>query len=146
MNEQISFCLLSADTVDIGYMVIGYMVKSDIWSILRWDRFPHTKIYLIYGQISDIWSEIQIKFKTRAVNVWLIKGIFSFHRPLQSSISSGESANPFIGVFKARFTSHFFYLISLDPSTVTSDIWSYCLYGQFLLVPTRTIYPISTVL
>lgn len=43
------------------------MVISDIWSILGWNRFLYTKIYLIYGQISDIWSEIQIKSKTKAI-------------------------------------------------------------------------------
>ena len=52
-------------TVDIGYMVLGYMVISAIWSILAWDRFPYTKIYLIYGQISDIWSEIQINWRLK---------------------------------------------------------------------------------
>ena len=45
-------------------MVLGYMVISAIWSILAWDRFSYMKIYLIYGQISNIWSEIQIKLKT----------------------------------------------------------------------------------
>ena len=56
------------------------MVISAIWSILARDRFPYTKIYLIYGQISDIWSEIKNKFKTKDGNVWPIKGITSFHR------------------------------------------------------------------
>ena len=55
------------DTVDIGYMVLWYMVISDIWSILPWYRFPCTKIYLIYGQISDILSETLINCKTKAI-------------------------------------------------------------------------------
>ena len=67
-------------TVDIGYMVLGYMVISAVCSILAWDRFPYTKIYLIYGQISDMRSEFKIKFKTKDGNVWPIKGITSFHR------------------------------------------------------------------
>ena len=67
-------------TIDIKYMVLGYMVISAIWSTLAWDRFPYTKIYLIYGQISDIWSEFKIKFKTKDGNVCRIKGINSFHR------------------------------------------------------------------
>ena len=54
-------------TVDTGYMVIGYKVKSDIRSILGWYGFPYTKNYWIYGQISDIWSEILIKLKTKAI-------------------------------------------------------------------------------
>ena len=49
-------------TVDIGYMVIGYMVKSGIWSIMSWSRFSHTNKYRIYGQILDIWSENVVKF------------------------------------------------------------------------------------
>ena len=54
-------------TVDTGYMVIGYKVKSDIRSILGWYGFPYTKNYWIYGQISDIWSEILIKLETKAI-------------------------------------------------------------------------------
>ena len=48
-------------------MVIGYMVESEIRSILGWYRFPHTKSYWIYGQISDIGSDILIKLKTKAI-------------------------------------------------------------------------------
>ena len=44
-------------------MVPGYMVISDIWSVLEWDGFSYSKKYWIYGQISDIWSEILVKFK-----------------------------------------------------------------------------------
>ena len=54
-------------TVDTGYMVIGYKVKSGIRSILGWYGFPYTKSYWIYGQISDIWSDILIKLKTKAI-------------------------------------------------------------------------------
>ena len=54
-------------TVYTGYMVIGYKVKSDIRSILGWYGFPYTKNYWIYGQISDIWSDILIKLKTKAI-------------------------------------------------------------------------------
>ena len=43
------------------------MVKSDIRSILGWYGFPYTKNYWIYGQISDIWSEILIKLETKAI-------------------------------------------------------------------------------
>ena len=43
------------------------MVILNIWSILAWDQFPYTKLYLLYGQISDIWSKIQMKFKTKAI-------------------------------------------------------------------------------
>ena len=32
--------MTGASTVDIGYMVLGYMVISAIWSIFAWDRFP----------------------------------------------------------------------------------------------------------
>ena len=48
------------------------MVILNIGSILAWDQFPYTKLYLLYGQISDIWSKIQIKIQTKAVNVWPI--------------------------------------------------------------------------
>ena len=54
--------LLNRGTVDIGYMVIGYMVKSGIWSIMSWSRFSHANKYRIYGQILDIWSENVGKF------------------------------------------------------------------------------------
>ena len=43
------------------------MVISDIWSVLQLDGFPYSKKYWIYGQISDIWSEIQIKFKSKDI-------------------------------------------------------------------------------
>ena len=58
---------LSFNTVDTGYMVIGYKVKSGIRSILGWYGFPCTKSYWIYGQISDIWSDILIKLKTKVI-------------------------------------------------------------------------------
>ena len=57
-------------------MVPGYMGISDIWSVLEWDGFSYSKKYWIYGQISDIWSEILVKFKKQAINmctyVWII--------------------------------------------------------------------------
>ena len=66
-----NICILafpkSKCTVDTGYMVIGYKVKSGIRSILGWYGFPYTKSYWIYGQISDIWSDILIKLKTKAI-------------------------------------------------------------------------------
>ena len=112
------------------------MVISAIWSILAWDRFPYTKIYLIYGQISDIWSEIQIKAKTKASHCVANQGYFHSRR------ASEGSGNPVIGFFRASTP-----LISYQPfqsifkpfqplSTVISDIWSYCLYGQFFAGPT----------
>ena len=66
------------------------MVISAIWSIVAWDRFPYTKIYLIYGQISDIWSEIQIKAKTKASHCVANLGY------VQSKIVSEGSGNPTI--------------------------------------------------
>ena len=112
------------------------MVISAIWSIIAWDRFPYTKIYLIYGQISDIWSEIQIKAKTKASHCVSNQGYFHSRR------ASEGSGNPVIGFFRASTP-----LISYQPfqpiskpfqplSTVISDIWSYCLYGQFFACPT----------
>ena len=112
------------------------MVISDIWSILLWYQFPCTKIYLIYGQISDIWSEIQIKAKTKASHCVANQGYFHSRR------ASEGSGNPVIGFFRASTP-----LISYQPfqpistpfqplSTVISDIWSYCLYGQFFAGPT----------
>ena len=53
------------------------MVISDIWSILPWDRFPYTKIYWIYGQISDIWSETLIKCMTKAIECVANLGYFT---------------------------------------------------------------------
>ena len=56
------------NTVDIGYMVIGYMVKSGIWSIVSWSRFSYPKKYWIYGQILDIWSENVVKFIAKTLD------------------------------------------------------------------------------
>ena len=73
------------------------MVISDIWSIVGWDRFPYTKIYLIYGQISDIWSEIQIKSKTKdSVSVANLMYFQVSQRPCQSRVASDEFSNPII--------------------------------------------------
>ena len=63
-------------TVDIGYMVIGYMVKSVIWSILSWYRFSYTNKYWIYGQILDIWSENLVKLRVKSTDRATIKGLF----------------------------------------------------------------------
>ena len=56
-------------TVDTAYMVPGYMVISVIWSISRRDGFSYSKKYWIYGQISDIWSKIWVKLKTKAIEM-----------------------------------------------------------------------------
>ena len=80
------------------------MVISDIWSILLWYQFLCTKIYLIYGQISDIWSEIQIKTKAKASHCVAKPGYF------HSRIASGGSGNPMIGFLRAST-----HIISYQP-------------------------------
>ena len=55
-NESIVPWSKETFTPGFGYMVFGYMVFSAIWSIFGWSRFSNTKIFRIYGQISDIWS------------------------------------------------------------------------------------------
>ena len=89
-------------TVDIAYMVTGYMVKSDIWSILRWSQFSYTKIYPIYVQISDIWSEILVKFMAKAIDRVANEGwnhihfglILSQRNPVTKSLDSFEPYSP----------------------------------------------------
>ena len=71
-------------TVDIGYMVIGYMVKSGIWSIMRWSRFSHPKKYRIYGQILDIWSENVVKFIAKTFDGVATKGLINILFALNS--------------------------------------------------------------
>ena len=96
-------------------------------------------MYLIYGQIFDLLSEIYVNLKTKASDVRLIYNrvflVSTETITVYSIIASEGSDNPkhVIGCFGG--TSYHSYQ-PFHPSTVISDIWSYRIFDQFMLAPT----------